>query len=73
MTAKRLGLSVLSMLALTVFIGCETHRDTRHQPSSQSGRSVQQTPSQAGSPGQQGSMSGASPMEHDKGGEQMIK
>jgi hypothetical protein len=61
----RIGLSLAAVFALTLVIGCESHRNTR--PSSQP------PPSQAGSPGQQGSMSGQSPMEHDTGSERMIK
>jgi hypothetical protein len=61
----RIGLSVAALFAITLLIGCETQRNTR--PSSQP------PPSQAGSPGQQGTMSGQSPMEHDKGGDRVIK
>jgi hypothetical protein len=61
----RIGLSLAAVLAVTFVMGCESQRNTR--PSSQP------PPSQAGSPGQQGSMSGQSPMEHDKAPERMIK
>lgn len=61
----RIGLSVAALFAITLLVGCETQRNTR--PSSQP------PPSQAGSPGQQGTMSGQSPMEHDKGGDRVIK
>jgi hypothetical protein len=61
----RIGLSVAALFAITLLVGCETQGNTR--PSSQP------PPSQAGSPGQQGTMSGQSPMEHDKGGDRVIK
>jgi hypothetical protein len=61
----RIGWSLAAVFAVTLVIGCEGQRNTR--PSSQP------PPSQAGSPGQQGSMSGQSPMEHDKAPERMIK
>jgi hypothetical protein len=69
----RIGLSVAALFAFTFLIGCETQRDTRQPSQSQIGSSSPHTPSQAGSPGQQGTMSGQSPMEHDKAGERMIK
>jgi hypothetical protein len=47
---RRIGFSVAAVLVAALFIGCESQRNTR--PSSQ------RPPSQAGSPGQQGSMSG---------------
>jgi hypothetical protein len=68
MTTKwmgHIGLSIAALFALTVLIGCETQGNTR--------QSSQPPPSQAGSPGQQGTMSGQSPMEHDKSGERMMK
>jgi hypothetical protein len=61
----RTGLSVAALFAVALAIGCESQRNTR--------ASSQPPPSQAGSPGQQGSMSGQSPMEHDRGAERMIK
>ena len=73
MMRGQMGLSVLGILMLTLCIGCDTQRNTRQPSSSQSGTSVQRTPSQAGSAGQQGSMSGESPMEHDTGGDRIMK
>jgi hypothetical protein len=70
MTTKcmgHIGLSIAAVFTFTLLTGCETQRNTRQ--SSQ----PQPPPSQAGSPGQQGTMSGQSPMEHDKSGERMIK
>lgn len=62
---KCIDLSVAALFAVTVLIGCESQRNTR--------QSSQPPPSQAGSPGQQGTMSGQPPIEHDKAGERMIK
>ncbi len=73
MMRGQIGLSVLGILMLALCIGCDTQRNTKQPSSSQSGTSVQRTPSQAGSAGQQGSMSGESPMEHDKGGDRIMK
>jgi hypothetical protein len=61
----RIGLSVAALFVVAFIMGCESQPNTRS--------SSQPPPSQAGSPGQQGSMSGQSPMEHDKGPERMIK
>ena len=66
MMRGQMGLSVLGILMLTLCIGCDTQRNTRQPSSSQSGTSVQRTPSQAGSAGE-------SPMEHDKGGDRIMK
>ena len=70
MEAWRIGLSVLSFFAATTFLGCETQQAGR-QGSQQGGR--MDAPSQAGSPGQQGTMDGHSPMEHDKAGDKIMK
>ena len=62
MTTWRTGLSMLGLFVVTLALGCESHMGAK-----------QDTPSQAGSPGQQGTKDGQSSMEHDKGGDKMIK
>jgi len=62
MALIRLGWLMLELFVVT-FVGCASQR----------GGTNFDTPSQAGSPGQQGTMDGHSPMEHDKGGDRMIK
>jgi hypothetical protein len=62
MTAWRMGLSMLGLFVISLALGCESRMSAKHD-----------TPSQAGSPGQQGTKDGHSPMEHDKGGDKMIK
>ena len=63
MASMRVGLSVLGLCMATFAFGCASQMSgTKHD-----------TPSQAGSPGQQGTMDGRSSMEHDKGGDRMIK
>ncbi len=64
MTTWRTGLSMLGLFVVTLALGCESH---------QTGMKHGDTPSQAGSPGQQGTKDGQSSMEHDKGGDKMIK
>lgn len=64
MRSLRFGLSVLGLFAATLALGCESH---------QTGMKQGDTPSQAGSPGQQGTKDGHSPMEQDKGGDRMMK
>ena len=62
MASMRLGWLMLGLFVVTFARLCITE-----------GRDNFDTPSQAGSPGQQGTMDGHSPMEHDKGGDRMIK
>ena len=63
MALMRLGWSMLGLFMVTFAFGCASQRGgTKHD-----------TPSQAGSPGQQGTMDGRSPMEQDKGGDRIIK
>jgi hypothetical protein len=63
MASTRLGVIVLGLVIVPFAFGCQ----------SQGGSTRHDAPSQAGSPGQQGTMDGHSPMEHDKGGDRMIK
>ena len=62
MASMRLGWLMLELFVVT-FVSCASQR----------GRTNFDTPSQAGSPGQQGTMDGHSPMERDKGSDRMIK
>ena len=62
MTTWRMGLSGLGLFVITLALGCESHMGAKRD-----------TPSQAGPSGQQGVKDGHSTMEHDKGGDKMIK
>ena len=56
MATWRIGVSVIGLLAVTAFMGCESHQGTRHDSStgSTSNQRMQQT-----TPSQSGSMSGS--------------
>ena len=63
MASMRVGLSVLGLFMVTFAFGCESQMGgMKHYP-----------PSQAGSPGQQSTKDGHSPMKHNTGSDKVIQ